>query len=290
MLGYYAFRLAVFICWLLPFWAIYLLSDFACFLLHYVVKYRYKIIQKNLKNAFPEKNTAAINQLRKGVYKNICDALVESLKGFSLSKKEAVKRCKILNPELANAYCNKGQHILVLSAHCCNFEWGVCIERQLQHHIIGMYKPLRNPRLNNYARNAKITDNLKLVPFKEVYRTIEQYQDRPHAIFLLADQTPSDKKKSHWVSFFNQDTPFHRGPDNIARTYNYPVLYADLRRVKRGFYTVKLNVLVEDANQLEEMEVTKIYKNKLEQVIREHPQNWLWSHKRWKHKRYATKN
>ncbi len=285
MFNYFFFRITVFLFWLLPFRVIYLLSDGMAWVMRVVVKYRYNVIETNLKKSFPNKSKSEIQTLIKGSYQNLCDCILEGIKGMSLSKKEIIRRCKVTNPEVADAFAREGRSVILVASHFGNFEWATQIGLQLEHLILGIYKPLRNPRTDAYLKRTRQNKNFVLIPNKETYKELPNHIHQPCMVVLIADQSPSNSEKAHWLTFLNQETAFLKGPDAIAREYNFPVIYADLQRVNRGFYTLTFIVLEDQPNSLPEKEITKVFRNELTRIILAQPENWLWSHKRWKKKR-----
>jgi len=250
------------------------------------MKYRRKIVAQNLKNSFPEKSQEELNSIEKKFYTNLCDITVEGIKGFSMSKKQLVRRYKVLNPEVEQSYFEKGQNTIGAGSHFCNWEWGVlCFSLQFTNSPVGIYKPLTNKFIDSYIRRTRAAWGMKLAPIRQTARTFIANQEKPTIFLMVSDQNPSNIEKAQWVNFLNQDTACLHGLEVYSKKYKLPILYGDVQRVKRGFYTVEMSVLEEEPHLLGEGEVTQKYMNYLEKVIRKTPENWLWSHKRWKHKR-----
>jgi len=266
----------------------YFMSDILYVLFYYILKYRYKVVRTNYENAFPEKSSAQIKTEIKQFYHYLCDLTLETIKGLTADDDEIIRRCKITNPDLLNHYFEQNKSILVLASHYCNYEWGTRIGKQLKHRVMGIYKPLKNPLIDQYLREGRTQDTVIIVPMKSTFKAIEQYSDQPLCAVLIADQSPRDKDTAFWFPFLNQDTPFLRGPNDISRHFDTPVFYADEQRVSRGYYTITFSLLCENPKEVGEGEMIRMYKDRLEKAIRQKPAFWLWSHKRWKHQRPET--
>ena len=285
-LGYYLFRTFIFIFKLMPFTLVYLLSDFLFMLFYYVFGYRKKVIYTNLKKSFPDKTDKEINKIIKATYKNLTDVTVEGIKGFSMSKKELVRRYKVTNADILDNYFKKGISVLGIGSHYTNWEWGVlCFSLQFKHKSIGIYKPLSNKYIDSYIRKTRAAWGMNLESIKRTNAAFEENKNTANLYFLIADQSPSNIVSAYWIDFLNQDTACLHGPENYAKQYNLPVVYGNVQRVKRGFYTVELIELIKNSKETSEAEITKKFMGKLESIIKEKPGNWLWTHKRWKRKR-----
>jgi len=270
----------------LPFFLLYGFSNFLQLLMLHVVKYRKDVIEDNLKKAFPDKTEQERKVLLKKFYRNLTDNLVESLKTFTMRKAEIVRRHKIRNPELLEPYLKAGKSLIGVTAHYSNWEWGsLSGSLQSAYHFAAFYKPMRNKRIDKIIRNSRSRCGTQLVSIYDTSKAFEQYQGTPTVFLMAADQSPSGRQlpKAYWFDFLGRRTAFLHGVEKHAHHNNYPVVYIDIQRVKRGFYEVELSVLVENPAALKDGEITERYVRKLESVIQKAPENWLWSHKRWKH-------
>jgi len=282
-LTYFIFRFSVFLFSLVPFALLYLISDALQFLFYRLVKYRYTVIKTNLENSFPEKSATEIQALIKGAYKNLCDILLEGVKGLSMTEAQCRKRYKFLNPEVADELFDQGKSIFIVATHYGNWEWGPqAISLQIKHHTLGIVAPIKNKRINNYIKNSRSFEKVSVVPMRETYEAFERFKDRLTAYVFIMDQSPSNAKKAHWLKFLNQDTAVLHGADNHARRTGYPVVFFEQHRVKRGHYEITLTKLFDDPTQWEVGEISAAYMQKLEEIILAKPEDWLWSHRRWK--------
>lgn len=268
---------------ILPFWILYGISDVLRFLLLHVFGYRKKVVVDNLKSCFPEKNDEEIKRLVKLSYKNLADVTVESFKGFTMSERQIVARHKGINAESVSDYFKNGRSIIFLPNHYGNWEWGsLSPAPQLKQNIVVLYKPLANKYLDRYVRKNRSRTGSFLGSIYNTARIFREYQDVVSAYILASDQSPSNAKRSIWVKFLGRDTAFLHGPELYARKYDMPVIFVDIQRVKRGFYTMEFSVITDKPKEHKPGEITALYAKKLESVIRAKPENWLWSHRRWK--------
>lgn len=283
---YIIFLISIYFIAIIPFWILYPFSDFLSFLFCYVFKYRKKVIIQNLQKSFPEKSEKEIKIIAKRTYRNLTDIVVESMKTFTMSTKQVKKRFRIINPEILDEYYSNGQSIIGVTGHYGNWEWGAMAgSLQIKHRAIAIYKPLSNKYIDNFIKRTRAENGTLLKSINKTSETFESLKNQTCIFLLVADQSPSSTKKAIWVDFLNQDTACLHGPEKYAADYNYPVVYLDIQRVKRGFYELTAEKLIEKPESVEKNMVTKLYMNKLEQVIRKKPEDWLWSHKRWKRKR-----
>ncbi len=266
-----------------PFWGLWLLSDLLCFVLHRVVGYRKKVILENLRKSFPEKAAGEIRQLVSHFYRHFTDILLESIKGLTLPKAELQRRFVYRNPEIFQPLFEKKQSAIMLASHFGNWEWGVLsLPLNVQHTVLGVYKPLKNKVLGKYLNSLRKQWGLHLADMAHTSRAVVTYKEQPTIFVLIGDQTPSDMRNAHWADFLNQDTPFLHGMDKLARQTGYPVFYCEIERTKRGFYEVSFSELCTNPKTVAEGEITRHYAARLEATIRKSPADWLWSHRRWK--------
>lgn len=267
----------------IPFSVLHFKSKLLAGILGQVVGYRKKVVISNLKRCFPEKSNQEIKQIAKKFYLNISDILLESLKGLNLSKSEMETRFKILNPEAMDKYFEKGQSIICLASHYANWEWGIqAVNSQVKHQAISIYKPLSNKHLEGYMLKQRSRLGMKLFGIEDTKVAFGQAQIEPVAIILAADQSPSNMLKSIMADFFHERIGFLHGPEAYAFKTKTPVVYFDVQRIKRGYYTLEINELYTGKESLQKGELTQAYSNRIQEVLHKKPEDWLWSHKRWK--------
>ena len=268
----------------LPFTVMYAFSDFLYFLFFYVLKYRRKVVEQNMKNAFPEKSDKEIYALMKQFYKHLADITLETLKAVTISKKELQKRCKIADSEGARKYFADTKGAVVLTAHTGNWEWGGLIfgMETKNRPVQVVYLKIKNPMFNDLMKNLRTRFGNKAVHMENVFR--ESLKNRQLVSCFLADQTPQRHQIGYWADFLNQKTPFFNGPEKMAQKLKQNVYFVNIRKVKRGYYELDVDVVNENPTQAAPGEIMESYARILEKAILNQPYNWLWSHRRWKHK------
>lgn len=286
MIGYVFFRLFASIFGMLPMSVVYKISDGIAFLLHRVVKYRKSVVFENLERCFPEYSSEKRHQIAKDSYRNLADIMVEGIKGFSLSTEELRKRYQFKNLEPFQATLDEGKSIIVVAAHYGNWEWGALAvaEKFAKNEIIGLYKPIKNTRIDDFMRNTRSKFGLILGSIVNTRQLFSKHAKNSAAFLMVADQNPSNVKKAIWVDFFGSPTACLHGPEFYAKLFDMPVFYLTINRVKRGYYEVVGSTIELNPKASNEGEITAAFMKVLEKQLKEKPEDWLWSHKRWKHK------
>lgn len=270
----------------LPFFLLYRLSDFTFFIMFYVIGYRKKVVISNLRNSFPEKSEHEIRTIARKFYQHFCDLVLEGLKGFTISKKQINKRFKMDQSGVIEDLYKQGKDIVFVGGHYNNWEMlALGIAMELSHTIVGIYKPLSNKFFNEKMKNSRQRFGLVLCPMRQVKKYMEEDYGNPKGIIFAVDQSPHKKKTAVWGKFLNQDTAMFYGAEKYAKDYNVPVVYAVINKVKRGHYVAHPRLLTENPNELGYGEIIRTANRFLEEDIRKAPQYWLWTHRRWKHKR-----
>jgi KDO2-lipid IV(A) lauroyltransferase len=265
----------------------YAVSNGLSFVLNRVLKYRKKIIVQNLTNSFPNKNKTEIKTITNQFYDHFADLLLEGIKTLSLSKKQVLQRYTCKNQELIAPYFEQKKSVILVSAHYNNWEYMVLsLGMQFSHHGVGVGKHLKNQWFDKTLNRYRQRYGTEVVFASNVRETFENYEKQqvPAAYMMLFDQSKKPKK-SYWTTFLNQDTGFIFGPEYFAKKYDFPVFYYNVKKVERGFYEFDLIPISEDPNKTEYGEITQKCVDILEQTINEKPPYWLWSHRRWKHKK-----
>jgi Kdo2-lipid IVA lauroyltransferase/acyltransferase len=279
-------RFFIFLFGLLPFRFIYLFSDLICLIVHYLIRYRKKVVMKNLRNAFPEKTSKEIRKISRNFYHHFCDVFMESIKSFSMSAEAVKERYIFTNADLVDRFYDQGKPVICVAGHYNNWEWaGGAADSQMKHRPIGFYKPLSNKEINNYLLKTRVKGRSILASINKTAETFQVYRDEPVAFNMIADQRPSSVRFAHWMTFLNQDTPFLNGPEKYARIYNYPVIYVSVQKIKRGYYQVEFILVHDDPVSAKTGEITQKFKSIMEEKIKSDPQYYLWSHDRWKFSR-----
>ncbi len=272
---------------LLPFWVLYRLSDLLFLVLFHVIKYRRKVVSENLQNAFPEKSTKERRQIALKFYRYLPDLMIESIKMRTISQKEVMKRVEFLNSEEIYRHFERGKAVIGVAAHYGNWELSIYrLSLMTERPRLIIYKPLKNKAFDLVYNDLRSRFGATMVPMKQILRHIVKLKGNPHISMFLADQTPTYQDSDYFMEFLNQETLVYTGPERIARMTKNPVVYCHLgRKKKRGHYYCKFTTLVENPDDFAEHEITELHNKFTEKIIREKPEYWLWSHRRWKRKR-----
>ena len=269
---------------LLPFWMLYGVSDFLYVILYRVVGYRRKVTRTNLTNSFPEKSEAEIQQIEGQFYRHLCDVVVEAMKAYTVRKEAIAERMPIKNPEVFENHLKAGESVFVVTGHLGNWEWAAlstCLFSPFPKNQ-AVYRPLSNPYFDRLVKRNRAKFGLSMVPDLELARVLRSQKSELSVTVLLADQSPPDPKRAYWTTFLNQDTAYNPMVERLVRLTDRPLIYGEIRKIRRGRYEIWLH----DAPPLEEPNaITEWQMRTLEQFIQKDPAYWLWSHRRWKHKR-----
>jgi Kdo2-lipid IVA lauroyltransferase/acyltransferase len=266
-----------------PMWSLYLLSDSLSLLLFHVIRYRRTVVMENLEIVFPEKTEAERARIAKKFYRNFTDNFLETLKLLSASRSFITRHFAIDNPELLEAYYQSGRKCQLHLGHTFNWEIAnAALPLQSRYTFIVAYMPVASKLLDRLFLHLRGRTGSVLLPATRMQRSILPYRNSQYLLTLVADQAPGNPAQSFWLDFFGRPTAFVRGPERGARIGDIPALFVRFYKTRRGYYRVHLITIADHPGQLPEGELTRRYCRLLEDSIREHPDLWLWSHKRWK--------
>lgn len=286
-IGFYIFYGLNWVVTLLPLPVLYLTSDFLYLILYYFPSYRRKVVRTNLKNSFPEKSEKEIITIEKKFYKHLADLFVEVLKLTHISRSELMKRFTVSNLELLDDLLEKKQDIVAVLGHYNNWEWLAAFPLYTKYKPVSIYKPLQNKHFDRFINNTRSQHGMVLTPMSIIIREI--ITDRKNGIntisAFISDQSPVKSEIKYWANFLNQDTPVYMGTEKVASKYDMSVVFFHIQKIKRGHYNLDIELLFEHTAGLPEHMITDAHVKRLEEIIREKPEYWLWSHRRWKHKR-----
>lgn len=274
---------------ILPFWLLRLKASGLYVLVYYFVGYRKKVVIQNLKNSFPEKSDEEIKKICKSFYKHFCDVIFEILKLLTISDKSFKKHFVFTQNaiEIIGSYEKKKQSWIGVMGHCGNWEWGAIAHQfYFSQLITGVYHPLSNKSFDTFMLNLRGRKGGNIVAMKNLYRELLSLKQKniPTCVGLIADQAPPPES-AYWTTFLNQDTPVFNGAEKLAKKFNYPVVFVPVIKRKRSFYEMDAVVITENPNELVDSVISELHAKALEKNILQQPHTWLWTHKRWKHKR-----
>ena len=259
-------------------------------MIYIVFGYRKKVVINNIKRSFPEKTEKERLIICKKFYRHFCDLVVESLKTFTISEKQVLKHVTCKNPEVINKYYDQKRSVLIAGGHFNNWEiFAVAVDALIKHDAVGIYTPLSNKYFDEKMRKTRSKYGLYMLSSRRVKHYFDERINDLTATIFAIDQSPSNPRSCYWTTFLNQETGVLFGTEKFAKDYNYPVVYGRINKEKRGYYSFEFFDVTDKPQETKEGEITEIVTHLLEKDIKEHPQYWLWTHKRWKHKRPAGK-
>lgn len=273
---------------LLPLPVLYMLGDVARVVIFHFVGYRRQVIGENLRFAFPEKTVAERNAIQKEFYRNFCDQWVETLKLISISRDVLNRRCTG-NWELLNEYRAEGRNVVILLGHFFNWEWAnLACAAHVQRPYAGVYLPLTNTAFDRLMQRIRTRTGALLVSMKALKGGLSQLRDQSYILALIADQNPSVPDVAYWQQFMNRPAPFFRGSAQLAMRARAAVVFAGIYKIRRGYYEVRLETFSQNAAAGTSDNLLAGYIAFLERELHRQPANWLWSHRRWKHRSSRT--
>jgi len=283
-IAFYAVMAIVYPLSLLPLSVLYLFADIIYYIIYYVFRYRRQVVGTNLRKSFPGKSEEEIQSIAGKFYRNLCDILVENIRMVSISKAEVAKRCKIKNIELLENYYRQRQSVIATIGHCGNWELaGLATSLAVKHHSIAFYRTLRNSYFDRFVVRMRAKFGMELLPHRQVRQMLNQESSsQPNMYIFITDQTPLNAQTSHWLTFLNQDTPVYKGTEKMAKRTGHPVVFGDIQRIRRGYYCIEVSLLTDNPARMKEGEITELHTRALEKAIIKNPDNWLWTHRRWK--------
>lgn len=288
ILGYYSLKIIFSVLSRLPLSFLFILSNSGFIFVFYILKYRRKVTRQNLLNSFPTKSKQEIDNIEKIYYHHLFDMIVENIWGLNASANQLRERCKFINLEVLDKWYDENKNFIFLLGHTGNWEWSnLSFSTYSKHQLWALYRPLSDELFEYYFKKLRNRFGAKLIPMNNVTRAINEKTDKPYGLAFIADQSPVPQY-AYWTTFLNQETAFFNGYDKIARKKNWPVVYAHFKKVNRGKYEIEFEVITENPSALKENELTEIFIRKLEDDIHLSPEYWLWSHRRWKHKRSSN--
>lgn len=271
---------------ILPMRLLYAFSDLVFILVYHIIGYRKKTVRYNLDLVFPEKSKQEKDIIIKKFYHHLCDIILESIKSLSISEAALKKRYKPTNIELIQELEANGKSIVLVLGHYANWEWVFILQRYVSFKGHAIYKRLKNKHFDALVKRIRAKYNTFLITTKETIPTLIKAKRNGELTIngFISDQTPKHNKAFHWNEFMGIKVPIHTGAEMLAKKLDMPVVYLKVTKVKRGYYEVTFKTLAHNSKEYENYELTDTFIKLLEEQIREAPEYYLWTHKRWKHK------
>jgi len=272
---------------ILPFRVLYMLSDLVNVIVFGMIGYRKNVVLENLRNSFPGKTAKEIDIISKKFYRHFCDFFLETIKVLTISKKNLLNRCRF-TPEaldVLSKFAEQKRSVLLVMGHNGNWEWSCNAFNILAgHQLFVIYHPISNKYFDGLMYRIRSRYGTKLIAMKNTYKEMVIHKNGLNATAFVADQTPQPDH-AYWTTFLNQETPVFKGMEVIAKKMDLPVLYTSVKKIKRGHYEMHAEVLTEYPANSAEGALSEMFIRRLEQDIISQPETWLWTHRRWKHKR-----
>ena len=284
-LGYYLILIFLYPFALLPQCCLSAVGWFLYFWAYRILGYRKEVVVRNLKNVFPDKNKKEILQLTKAFYKSFTDVLIEYLIYWGMPEEKLKKQVKINNPELLTKY--EDRHIIFVIGHFSNWEWYNILPAYTNHNVLGLVKPVKNKNFEKLITKIRSQYGMDVILKKNTLKEIllRVKDNIPTLTIFAGDQIPTANEINFWTTFLNQETPIYLGSEKIAKKINGVVIYSEMLRIKRHHYEVNLSLITDKPQNERNYHITLKHVAALEGTILKQPESWLWSHRRWKHKR-----
>ncbi len=272
---------------ILPFRIFYWFSDCVYFLVYYIIGYRKEVVRTNLALTLPHLSNAERKKIEKKFYQHMCDMFLEMIKTMSISPEEMEKRFQVTNIDLILDFAKKGKSVILVASHYASYEWLLTINPKIGFQGVAVYKKLANPYFDKLIRKIRSKYNTELIETKKAIPTMAQNQrDGILSLYGLAsDQSPKLDRIFHSSEFMGIEVPVHTGAEMLAKKYDLSVILVKVQKVKRGYYEATFVSLAENPKDFEDFKITEMYLKEVEKQILEAPEYYLWTHKRWKHKK-----
>lgn len=276
---------------LLPYRALYVLSDFFYLIIYYVARYRRTVVRRNITTSFPEKTAREHLDIERRFYYWLCDYFVETIKLITVSRQELLRHIEFRNAGQIEQYFDKGQSCAAILGHYCNWELlsatGLAFERHNEAVCGLIYHPLRSQVFDRLFIKIRQSMGGLCIPKRDILRYLVSFRSQGlmNLFGYIADQTPKYSNIHLWLPFLNHDTPVFTGAERLMRKMNNAVFYVDMERPRRGKYICTFRLMTDNPAAEPEYAITRRFFEMLEETIRRDPPCYLWSHNRWKRKR-----
>jgi len=276
---------------ILPFRLLYVLSDGLYLLIYRVFGYRKKVVRNNLNLVFPDMPNLEKKRIMKRFYHHLCDMLLESIKSMSISEKEMKKRYIFTNIDVVKNIENQERSVILMCAHYASWEWIFILQTYISHKGYAIYKRLANRYFDKLARRIRARYNTYLITTKETISTLEASKIKGELTLsgFASDQSPKAEKARHWQNFMGIKVPVITGAEMIAKKLDIPIVFFKVKKVGRGYYETTFHPVTMNPNEYPDYDITDMFLKYVEEQIREAPEYYLWTHKRWKHRNKVPK-
>lgn len=271
---------------ILPFRLLYGLSDVIYVFMYKIFGYRKSVVKENLRLVFPDKPEKEISEITGKFYHHFCDMMVEAIKSLTISEAQMNKRFKFTNVELINDLEKKQRSIILMCAHYGSWEWIFILQKHVKHKGYAVYKRLANKHFDKLVKRIRAKYNSHLITTKETFNILLKSKRKGELTIngFVSDQSPKAHKAFHWNEFMGIKVPMYTGAEILAKKLDMAVVFFSVKRIKRGYYETTFKTITEHPKEFKDYEITDLFFKLVEDEIREAPQYYLWTHKRWKHR------
>lgn len=272
---------------ILPFRLLYIVADGVYVLVYYVVRYRKKTVRHNIALALPHLSQKEQLNVEKESYRHMCDMFLEMIKTMTISEKEMDKRFVFTNLELYQELEKKQKSIALLCAHYASYEWVVSMNKHISFEGYAIYKKIANKHFDKLVKDIRSKFKATLITTGQTIPTIEKNFRKKHlGLFGFAsDQSPQLSKTHHWGTFMGIETPVHTGAEMLAKRFDMNVIFLRTKKLKRGYYQATFELMFDNPKEVPNYQISDEFLRRVEKQIYAAPEYYLWTHKRWKHKK-----
>lgn len=271
----------------LPFRLLYVFSDFVCFLVYNIFGYRKQTVRQNIAMALPHLSEKERLVIEKKSYHHLCDMFLEMMKTMGISQKEMDKRFVFTNLELYQNLEKEQKSIALLCAHYASYEWVISMNKYITFEGFAIYKKVNNKYFNKLVKDIRSKFGATLITTKETIPLIEKNIRNNHlgVYGFASDQSPQASKAHHWNEFMGIETPVHTGAEMLAKRFDMNVIFLRVKKVERGYYEATFELMFDNPKEVPNYQISDEFLRRVEKQILEAPEFYLWTHKRWKHKK-----
>ena len=275
----------------LPFRVLYFLSDLLYPLIYHLIGYRKKVVRDNLALVFPEKTQEQRLAIEKKFFKHMCDMFLEMIKTMGISKEAAAKRYVFTNIELFHQLEDERKNTMIMLPHYASWEWVFSLNAQMISQGFAIYLKIQNKYFDKLVRDIRSKFGTTLIVTNESRKIAKQVKQTGElfSLGIISDQSPMMSRARHWSTFMDIMVPVHIGGEELAKEHDLVPLYLKVKKKKRGYYEAKFIKLCDNPNDLPNYKITELFLGETEKSIREAPEYYFWTHKRWKHRNKVPK-
>lgn len=272
---------------ILPFRILYVFSDIVYVLVYHIIGYRKKVVRDNIAMALPNISEKERLNIEKKFYHHLCDMFLEMMKTMAISEKEMNKRFVFTNLELYTALEKKQKSIAVMIAHYATYEWVISMNRKIEFEGFAIYKKVNNKYFDKLVRNIRSKFKATLITTSQTIPVIKENESLGHrgVYGFASDQSPQQSKAFHWQKFMGIETPVHTGAEMLVKRFDMNVIFLRVKKVKRGYYEATFELMFDNPKAIPDYQISDEFLRRVEKQIYEAPEYYLWTHKRWKHKK-----